>query len=53
MSKDRNTMAKRMREVEKKRKADEKRARRRKNKEKVPPTPGDQSPTDLSLETGD
>jgi hypothetical protein len=35
MSKDRNTMAKRQREMEKKRKADDKRARR-KNKEKGP-----------------
>lgn len=35
MSKDRNTMAKRQREMEKKRKADDKR-NRRKNKDKTP-----------------
>jgi hypothetical protein len=35
MSKDRNTMAKRQREMEKKRKADDKRSRR-KNKDKSP-----------------
>jgi hypothetical protein len=39
MGRDRNTFAKRQREVEKKRKAEEKRERRRKKKEEAEQTP--------------
>lgn len=49
MSKDRNTMAKRQREMEKKRKADDKRARR-KNKDKLPIQIVDPMADDSSLD---